>query len=92
MNVICSIGFLIATKLIPLFQCHPDLFPDNEKKTKEFQELQEAYSILSDTKKKAEYTQMERAAQTQAYGNPMPKHPFTGHAGMPPRNNSFGNR
>lgn len=72
-------------------KCHPDLFPDNEKKTKEFQELQEAYSILSDTKKKAEYTQMERAAQAQAYGNPMPKHPFTGHAGMPPRNNSFGN-
>lgn len=64
------------------------MFPDNEKKTKEFQELQEAYSILSDTKKRAEYSQMSRNAQGQ--GPTGPRHPFTDYqSGMSSRNNTF---
>ena len=35
--------------------CHPDLFPDDERKKEEFQELQSAYSILRDVKKRAHH-------------------------------------
>ena len=67
-------------------QCHPDLFPNDDEKTREFQELQEAYSVLSDTKKRAEYTQMQRAAQSQ--GPPASsKHPYADFKGHYP----FGN-
>jgi len=64
-------------------KCHPDLFPDDEEKTKEFQ-LQEAYSILSDTKKRAEYAQMQRA--TQGHGPAGPRHPYTDYSGTYSRN------
>ena len=72
------------------FQCHPDLFPNNEEKTKEFQELQEAYSILSDTKKRAEYAQMQRSAQ--GHSPATPRHPFNDYSGMASRNNPYGPR
>jgi len=65
-------------------KCHPDLFPDDEEKTKEFQELQEAYTILSDTKKRAEYAQMQRA--TQGQGPAGPRHPYTDYSGAYSRN------
>ncbi|KAL5255337.1 hypothetical protein ACHWQZ_G014675 [Mnemiopsis leidyi] len=73
-------------------KCHPDLFPNDDEKTREFQELQEAYSVLSDTKKRAEYTQMQRAAQSQ--GPPASsKHPYADYKGHYPfGNNSYGQR
>lgn len=64
-------------------QCHPDLFPDNEEKTKEFQELQSAYSILSDTKTRAAYSQSQ---PNSAARQPDPfKHRYSEFSGGSPR-------
>ena len=48
--------------------CHPDLFPDDERKKEEFQELQSAYEVLSDVRKRA---------QMFHQSNPETKEPFS---------------
>ena len=70
---------MLTCKIIS--QCHPDLFPNDDEKTKEFQELQEAYSILSDTKKRAEYTQMQRDPQSAPNSS---RHPYANYKGNYP--------
>ena len=66
------------------FQCHPDLFPDNEEKTKEFQDLQESYSVLNDTKKRAAFSQSQQ--QTAGAGVPGGfRHPYSEFNGGIPR-------
>lgn len=57
-------------------KCHPDLFPDDEAKTEEFQEVQKAYEILSDTRKRAEYAQQMRQQHDPNSGSPGMRHPF----------------
>jgi len=43
---------------------HPDLHPDDSSAEKKFKEINEAYDILSDTKKRTEYDQLRKYAAT----------------------------
>ena len=45
---------------------HPDLNPDNAAAAKRFEEINEAYDVLSDAQKRAEYDAKVRAEKAQA--------------------------
>ena len=49
--------------------CHPDLFPDNERKKEEFQELQSAYAILRDVKKRAHHFYQNHPSSKEPFHN-----------------------
>lgn len=46
---------------------HPDTTPQSEEVTKKFQEISEAYSVLSDEDKRREYNYMGHSAYTSSY-------------------------
>jgi len=51
-------------------QFHPDMNPDNKDAEAKFKEINEAYEILSDSKKRAQYDQFGHAAFDQTAGGP----------------------
>eukprot|EP00116_Pleurobrachia_bachei_P008067 sb/3468329/ len=67
-------------------KCHPDLFPNDERKKEEFQELQEAYevrvklnrecAILSDSTKRAQWNQQQHYGQQQGPAHPGQSNPY----------------
>eukprot|EP00116_Pleurobrachia_bachei_P008378 sb/3468640/ len=57
-------------------KCHPDLFPNDERKKEEFQELQEAYEILSDSTKRAQWNQQQHYGQQQGPVHPGHSNPY----------------
>jgi molecular chaperone DnaJ len=52
-------------------KCHPDLNPNDKAAEAKFKEIQEAYSVLSDPQKKAQYDQFgDRPPSAEASGQP----------------------
>ena len=48
---------------------HPDRNPDNKQAEERFKEAAEAYSVLSDDSKKAQYDQFGHAGLNQGFGS-----------------------
>ena len=49
-------------------QYHPDLHPGDAEAEKKFKEINEAYEVLSDPQKKAQYDQFGHAGVDPSYG------------------------
>ncbi|NOZ41076.1 MAG: J domain-containing protein [Planctomycetes bacterium] len=68
-------------------QYHPDLNPDDAKAKKKFQEVQNAFEVLNDSKKREMYDRYGSAYESVGPGGPGPA---PGPGGVPPWANSGG--
>jgi len=71
---------------------HPDINPGDKTAEQKFKELNEAYEVLSDHKKKQQYDEFGHAAFEQGFGQGPPYGPGGGYEGFTQGTGSFSGR